>query len=333
MSAKEFTVYKGSPNGQVFKSSTSKGPPQNQQVLIRITHSGVCGTDEHYKTQDMVLGHEGVGIVEAVGDQVASLKVGDRVGWGYCHGSCKHCSFCLTGKDLYCADRRLYGFTDLDQGSFASHAVWDEDFVYPVPESLSSEAAAPLMCAGASVYSAMQRASVRPSQRVGIIGMGGLGHLAIQFAAKMGCETVVFSHSTNKKDEASSFGTSEFYVVGRNADSAPPVDCLLVTSAQQPSWAEAIRWTKRGGTISVMTVDTVELNFKELPLLDLMLNAVEIQGSLPAPREMHREMLRFAAFHGIRPKVETFKLDEDGIAAAMQRLREGKVRYRAVLVA
>lgn len=255
------------------------------------------------------------------------------MGWGYCHGSCRHCWACSTGKELYCADRQLYGFTSLDQGSFASHAVWDEDFVYPIPDALSSEAAAPLMCAGAAVYSALQRADIRPAHRVGILGMGGLGHLAIQFATKMGCETVVFSHSANKRDEAFSFGASEFYMVGRDAGAAPPVDCLLVTSAQQPVWAEAIGWVRRGGTISAMTVDPVELSFKNLPFLDLLMNAVQVQGSLPAPREMHKEMLRFSAFHGISPKIEKFPLDENGITTAMQKLREGKIRYRAVLEA
>ena len=255
------------------------------------------------------------------------------MGWGYCHGSCRSCWACSSGKELYCADRQLYGLTSLNQGSFASHAVWDGDFIYQIPEAMSSEAAAPLMCAGAAVYSSLQRAETRPAHRVGILGMGGLGHLAIQFAAKMGCETVVFSHSANKKEEAFSLGASEFHVVGRDAGTALPVDYLLITPAKQPIWADAIGWVRRGGTISAMTVDPVELNFKDLPFLALLMNGVQVQGSLPAPREMHKEMLRFSAFHGISPKIEKFPLDEHGITTAMQRLREGKIRYRAVLEA
>ncbi|GAW21124.1 hypothetical protein ANO14919_106410 [Xylariales sp. No.14919] len=235
----------------------------------------------------MVLGHEGVDIVEAVDDQVKSLKV-HVLNW-----------LCLNSDQLYCDLRQLHGFTNLDQGSFASHAVWNEDFIFPIPESLSLAAAAPLMCAGAAVYSALQRARVRSSDRVGILGMGGLGHLAVQFAAKMGCDVV----------------------------------CLLVTAAQQPTWTDVIPWVRKGGTISAMTVDPTELNFKSLPFSDLLMNGIEIQGSLPAPREMHKGMLKFAAFHKIFPMIDIFSFTEEGILVAMMALRDGKIRYRAVLEA
>lgn len=115
--------------------------------------------DLHYKHADMALGHEGVGVVEAVGPQAKFLKIGDRVGWGYEHDSCGHCEQCLKGAETFCPDRAMYGFADLDQGSCASGAVWREAFLFPIPEGISDEAAAPLMCGGATVWNALHACS------------------------------------------------------------------------------------------------------------------------------------------------------------------------------
>lgn len=140
-----FTVYKGAKDGKVYKSTTEKGSLENDQVLLRITASGLCGTDLHYRTTDMALGHEGVGIVEELGPSVTHLKKGDRVGWGYQHNSCGHCQECLKGTETYCKERAMYAGADKDQGSFASHAVWKEAFLFKIPDEISDEAAAPLM--------------------------------------------------------------------------------------------------------------------------------------------------------------------------------------------
>ncbi|KAH8650748.1 alcohol dehydrogenase zinc-binding domain protein [Ilyonectria robusta] len=330
MASIDIIVYKGSPSGHVRESRRENRPLLGKEVLVQITHSGVCGTDEHYKSQDMVLGHEGIGIAINIGPEVKSIRSGDRIGWGYCHGSCGICWACCSGQNLYCDERQLYGFTNLDQGSFASHAIWNEQSLFQIPETIESAHAAPLMCAGAAVYSAIQRASVRSTDRVGILGIGGLGHLAIQFAAKMGCNVVVFSNSPDKRNEALSYGAHEFYDINSLAKmrTEGTVQCLLVTAAKQPDWANVIPWIRRGGTISAMTVDPSEL---KLPYMDLVMNAIQIQGSLPAPYQMHREMLAFAALHSIRPTIELFPLNGEGVTAAMEKLRQGRVRYRAVL--
>lgn len=141
-----FTVYKGAKDGKVIKSETTKADLQGDQVLLRITASGLCGTDSHFRSADMGLGHEGVGIIEELGPAVTHLVKGDRVGFGYLHNSCGHCEQCHKGTETYCPKRELYGYADLDQGSFASHAVWRESYLFKIPESLSDEAAAPLMC-------------------------------------------------------------------------------------------------------------------------------------------------------------------------------------------
>ncbi|KAK9326522.1 chaperonin 10-like protein, partial [Lipomyces starkeyi] len=140
-----FTVFKGQPNGIPKKSTTTK-PDQltGDNVFVRVTASGLCGTDLHYKHLDIVLGHEGVGVVEAVGPDCRFLKKGDRVGWGYEVDSCGHCLECLQGKEIFCPERALYGVKNLDQGSFATHAIWREAFLHPIPEGLSDVDAAPL---------------------------------------------------------------------------------------------------------------------------------------------------------------------------------------------
>jgi D-arabinose 1-dehydrogenase-like Zn-dependent alcohol dehydrogenase len=143
-----FTVFKGTEKGEVVEAKTEKGDLKPEEVLLRVTHSGLCGTDVHYKGVDMVLGHEGVGEVEAVGSAVKLFKKGDRAGWGYNHDSCGTCKQCLSGNDIYCPERKMYGEADLDQGSFASHAVWKETFLFKIPDNMTSEVAAPLQCGG-----------------------------------------------------------------------------------------------------------------------------------------------------------------------------------------
>lgn len=197
----DFTVFKGSSDGSIRKTTTHRDDLTGDQVLVEISHSGVCFTDVHYRKADMALGHEGAGTVAAVGPNVKSLKKGDRVGWGYEHDSCEQCRQCLTGWETMCPERQMYASANLDQGSFGTHAVWREAFLFRVPDGISNEDSGPLMCGGSTVFNALHVAQVKPTARVGIVGIGGLGHLAIQFAAKMGCQVVVFSGTDNKREK------------------------------------------------------------------------------------------------------------------------------------
>ena len=122
-----------------------------------------------------MLGHEGVGVVEEVGPATRYLKKGDRVGWGYEHDSCGHCDSCLPRRENYCAERAMYGFTNLDQGSMGTGAVWREAFLFKIPDGLSDEAAAPLQCGGVTVFNALHAYDVQPTETVGVMGVGGLG--------------------------------------------------------------------------------------------------------------------------------------------------------------
>ncbi|PSK58674.1 NADP-dependent alcohol dehydrogenase-like protein 2 [Elsinoe australis] len=327
-----FTVYKGSKSGAIEKATTTKSQLKGDQVHLKVTASGVCGTDLHYQKAGIALGHEGVGVVQSVGPDVKHLKAGDRVGWGYEHSSCGQCQQCLKGTETFCPERAMYGMADTDQGSFAAEAVWHEAFLFKIPDDLKDEDAAPLMCGGATVFQALHGYDTQPTERVGIIGVGGLGHLAIQFAAKMGCEVVVFSGSPAKKEEALKLGAKEFHALKEEKnlkDTTKPIDRLLVTTSAQPDWSQYVPILAPGATVFPLSV--AEGNF-EFPYMALLLAGITIQGSVVAPRHVHQRMLLFAARHNIKPIIQKFEMSEAGITDAMKKLDEGNVRYRAVLV-
>lgn len=327
-----FTVFKGSKDGSIQKSTTSK-PDQltGDQVFLRITASGLCGTDEHYRTADMVLGHEGAGVVEAVGPAVRKLKKGDRVGWGYEHDCCGECKYCLTGRETFCSERAMYGFADLDQGSFASHAIWKEAFLFKIPDNLSDEVAAPLMCGGATVFNALRMYDIQPTSRVGIIGVGGLGHLAIQFASKMGCDVVVLSGTESKKEEAMKLGAHDFIAMKgkKELDIDRKLDCLLVTTSVQPDWNLILSAMAADSIILPLSVAEDDL---KIPYMPFLMNGIRIQASIVAARHIHRQMLEFAALHNINPISMKFPMTEEGITEAMDTLKDGNMRYRGVLI-
>ena len=326
----DFTVYKGSKDGKIVKSTTSKEIGPNQ-VLVQITHSGLCGTDTHYREIDMVLGHEGAGVVEHVGKDVTIFKPGDRAGWGYLHDSCGHCKQCLRGAETFCPERHMYGMSELDQGSFGTHAVWKEDYLFKIPDAISNDYAAPLMCGGATVFNALQFHGAKSTDRVGVIGIGGLGHLAIQFAAKMGCEVVVFSSTDSKEEQAMNLGAKEFYATKDVKElKCQPIDHLLVTTSAQPHWSLYLPIMAPSGTIYPLTVSEDDLT---IPYMPVIMSGLKIQGSLVAARQIHREMLNFAAVHQIKPIIETFPMSVEGMEQAFKRLGEGAMRYRGVLVA
>ncbi|KAI1467588.1 GroES-like protein [Daldinia caldariorum] len=331
MSSITFTVFKGDKSGVPKKATTTK-PKQlsGDSVLVRITASGLCGTDLHFKHEDMVLGHEGIGVVEETGPGCIFLKKGDRVGWGYEHDSCGHCEQCLSGKETYCARRVMYGEANRDQGSFATHAIWKEAFLFKIPDELSDEDAAPMQCGGATVFNALHAYSTMGTETVGIMGVGGLGHLAIQFAAKMGCRVVVLSGTDSKKEEAMRLGAHEFIATKTTKDLkvSHPLNRLLVCTSAQPNWRQLTPILAPGAFIHPLSVD-LHGDFN-IPYWDLLTNGVTIQGSVIASRYIHKRMLDFAALHKIKPVVQIFPMTEAGIKEAMEKLDQGKVHFRAV---
>jgi D-arabinose 1-dehydrogenase-like Zn-dependent alcohol dehydrogenase len=244
----------------------------------------------------------------------------------------------------------MFGYANLDQGSFASHGIWKADYIFKIPDSITRDLAAPLMCGGgksdfalqshtgtnaqclATVWNALSSFGATSSDRVGIIGVGGLGHLAIQFAAKKGCAVTVFSSTDSKKAEAMSLGADEF-IATKNAKELPVsglIDHLIVTTSFQPDWEQFLPIMAPGGTIYPLTVSSDDL---KIPYMPIIAGELKIQGSLVAARHVQRDMLAFAARHGIKPIIETFPMTVEGITESMKKLEEGKMRYRGVLVA
>jgi D-arabinose 1-dehydrogenase-like Zn-dependent alcohol dehydrogenase len=279
----------------------------------------------------MVLGHEGVGIVEKTGPDVKFLKRGDRVGWGYETDSCGLCIQCLSGNETFCAERAMYGEAGFDQGSFASGAIWREAFLHPIPDAISDTDAAPLQCGGATVYTALLGA--KPNETVGVLGVGGLGHLAIQYAAKMGCRVVVLSGAESKKEQAVQLGAHKFIAM-KGLDTSKlediwPISRLLVTTSAQPAWETLLALLAPRAKVYPLSVSSG--NFV-IPYMPLISKGIRVQGSLVATRAVHREMLAFAATHNVRPVVQTFPMTDKGVKDALDRLEQGKIHYRAVLV-
>ncbi|KAF2764860.1 GroES-like protein [Teratosphaeria nubilosa] len=326
-----FSVFKGSSDGSIKKTETKKPELKGDQVLLKVTASGLCGTDLHYKKADMVLGHEGVGVVEELGPDCKHLKKGDRVGWGYEHDSCGLCEQCLIGNETHCPERQMYGMADLDQGSFAHGAVWREAFLFKIPDGMSDEVAAPMQCGGATVWNALHAFDTQPTETVGVMGVGGLGHLAIQFAAKMGCRVVVLSGTESKKEEAMKLGAHEFVATKGKSELkvSRPINRLLVTTSFQPDWNLVVPIMAPGATIFPLSV--AEGNF-QIPYMNLLMSGLRVQGSVVASRYVHNRMLEFAAFHKITPILEKFPMTEEGIEQAMTKLDKGDMRYRAVLI-
>ncbi|KAJ7667431.1 NADP-dependent alcohol dehydrogenase [Mycena rosella] len=317
----DFTVFKGTPEGI--------RAPTGNQVLVKITHSGICGTDEHYKEANIVLGHEGVGTVQQFGEEVKGFNIGDVVGWGYMHKTCGSCDQCLLAD---CDQGARYGEHDLHQGSFGSHAIWDASFLFHVPDGFPPELAAPLMCAGAAVFNVIETYNIHPTDRVGIVGVGGLGHLAVQFLAKMGASAIVFSSTESKREEALKLGATEFYPTKGVTELkiGKPLDHLIVTTNFLPEWNLFLDVMRPTGTIYPLTVSSGKL---DIPTFPAVLKGLTIQASAGASRSVYKKMLDFSARHGITPIIERFPMTKSGVEEGMARLRDGKMRYRGVLVA
>ena len=207
--------------GQRLEPFAYEQPPLGEsEVRVSVTHCGVCysdvqAIDDFYgiTTYPFVPGHEIVGHVSELGPEATGLRKGERVAIGWQGRSCGKCEWCLRGDEQLCVDVEKNGVW-FPHGGFSSSVVADSRFVYPAPDSMPSEHAAVLMCAGITVFSALRNHSAGPSTRVGVIGVGGLGHLAIQFARALGCRVTAFSSSPEKREEALGFGADEFVSVG-----------------------------------------------------------------------------------------------------------------------
>jgi uncharacterized zinc-type alcohol dehydrogenase-like protein len=306
------------------------------EIRVSITHCGVCYTDiqgieDHYgiSTFPFVPGHEIVGTVSEVGGASSGLKKGDRVGIGWQGRSCMRCEWCLQGEEQLCQDIDQCG-TWKPYGGFASSIVVDGRFAYPLPAAMSSETAAVLMCAGISVYNPLRTYAVGGGQKVGVAGVGGLGHLAIQFAHALGCEVTAISSSPDKKEQAIKFGADHF-ILSEDQDSMRQIrlslDLLLYTSHGKSDWTSLLYSLKTNGRLAIIGFPDDAMAFDPM---ELVVHQMSISGSFIGSRATMKEMLSFAQAQGIVPEVEVMPMRQ--VNEALRRVRRNQARYRVVLV-
>ena len=321
--------------GEPLEPFTYESPPLgDHDVRVSVSHCGLCYTDVHgiddyygISTFPFVPGHEIVGFVAEVGPSVAELKEGDRVGIGWQGRACLECEWCRRGEEQLCVDIGDSA-TWSPYGGFASSVVVDGRFAYPLPEAMPAEAAAVMMCAGITVYAPLKRYATAPVRQVGIAGVGGLGHLAIQFAHALGSEVTAISTSPDKEAEALAFGADRFVVADKAGLRSiyDELDLVLCTvHGDTTDWERLVLTLKRRGRLVLAGFPRLSLDPQEVVVHEL-----SITGSLLGSRATMREMLEFAQTHGIKPAVELQPMA--AINEAIGRLKENRVRYRVVLV-
>ena len=303
-------------------------------VAVKISHCGVCHSDVHLIDNDWGLskypfipGHEIVGTVTAVGSAVVDRTVGERVGIGWQADSCGVCEWCRQGDENLCPNGQP---TCVGRnGGYADSIRVNSRFAIPVPESLESENVAPLLCGGITVYSPLRNLGVRPSWRVGIIGIGGLGHMGIQFANAFGAEVTAFSTSKDKEEEARSLGAHHF-INTREANGYKKIggsfDLLISTVSADQDWQSLINALRPKGTLCVVGVPPSPLQIQAFSLIGAQRS---LAGSpTGSPRVLH-EMLDVAARHKVKAITERFPMAQAN--EAITKVKKNQIRYRAVL--
>lgn len=310
------------------------GPLGATQVEIAVEYCGICHSDMSVlnnewgiSTYPVVPGHEVVGRVVAAGAGVKSLNIGQRVGLGWYASSCMTCEWCVGGEHNLCL--KAQGVIVGRHGGFADKVRADQTWVIPIPHSLDAASAGPLMCGGITVFNPLVQFNVKPTDRVGVIGIGGLGHMALQFTSKWGCDVTAFSTSPDKEAEARSFGATHF-VNPRDTAAlkrlAGSFDMILSTIASDLDWSVYIDALRPKGRLHFVGVAPSPVSTHVFPLI---VSQRSISGSpLGSPRTTAL-MLDFAARHKIKPLTESFPMSQ--VNDALTRLESGKARYRVVL--
>lgn len=310
-------------------------------VLIDIAYAGICHSDiDHARSTrgksnyPLVPGHEIAGVVSAVGSEVTRFRVGDRVGVGNLVDSCKECDKCRAGLEQYCAKRVLtYNAAGNDgvitQGGYSQKIVVDERYVVRIPDAVPLENAAPLFCAGITLYSPMRHWKVGPGSRVGILGFGGLGHVGVQIAHAMGARTTVFELSDAKRSDALRMGANDFRLVtkpGLMAGLASQFDLIISTVPANIDLNAYLGLLDVDGTFVNLSIPSQPLSVNAAILAA---NRRSMAGTRSGGIPETQEMINFCAEHGIRAEVEI--IDADQIDSAFERLLAGDVRYRFVI--
>ena len=300
------------------------------QVLVKMHASGICYTDVHQTMGHFpgvfprILGHEPVGEVVAIGPGVTSRKVGDRVGVPWIQATCGRCEWCARGRKNFCANQKDTGM-DL-QGGHAEFMPMYADATLLIPDGVSYDQAAPIFCAGYTVWSGLRWARPQPHERVAVLGIGGLGHLAVQYAKAAGFDTIAISRSPDKDKMIRELGADEIVRDGKGLAAAGGADILLSTTNSTKSMVDSIQGLRPDGRIVTMGADVEPL---VLSLTDLIMKRIQVIGSQQNGLECLYEALDYVAKGKVKTIAETHPLAD--AAKAYQRVAEGKARFRAVL--
>ena len=313
--------------------SMELGPLDRDDVEIEVEHCGLCSADDSQwrnasgaTRYPFVPGHEAIGRICAVGSSVSEERLGQRVGVGWISGSCMRCWPCLSGSPHLCKDRRrtLSAPTAGFSSRMRCHAAW----AVPLPEGLNAASAGPFFCAGLAVFRPLVELQVLPTWRVGVVGLGGLGHLALKFLHAWGCEVVAFTSSERKAEDALSMGAA-IAVSGSNLDTwqalQGTLDLLLVTS-KAADWPRLFDVLAPRGRVHVLAGSAEPI---AVPSSFLIGADRSIGGSIVGSPGTAKQMLEFAARRAIAPEVE--RLPMSRVNEAMERFASGDVRYRIVL--
>ena len=325
----------GTPLDVASREIPSPGPGQ---ALVRVLTSGVCHTDLHAVEGDwpvkpsppFIPGHEGVGIVEAVGEGVSNVSVGDLVGNAWLWSACGECEFCRTGWETLCEQQQNGGYS-ID-GSFAEYMLVDARFAAIVPAGSDPAEVAPVLCAGVTVYKGLKVTGVRPGQWVVISGIGGLGHIAVQYAVAMGMRVAAVDIADDKLELAKKHGAEVLVNAAKTDPIAAIQDAtggahgVLVTAVHPSAFGQAIGMTRRGGTIVFNGLPPGEF---PAPIFDIVLKGLTIRGSIVGTRQDMIEALDFYARGLIHPTIAERPLED--INEVLDEMRGGKIDGRIVL--
>lgn len=323
-------------HGPLMPTTTPAQTPPEKWVRVAVVASGVCNADISTASAagssvafPVIPGHEVAGVVAEVGEGVQGWEAGDRVTVGWFGGSCGHCRYCQHGDVVHCKERKIPGLSY--PGGWAQSITVPADALSRVPEGLDFFDAAPFGCAGVTTFNAVRKARTRPGGRVAVFGLGGLGHLAIQFATKLGYETIAIARGDDREQLAYALG-AETYL---NSDVTSPgaalaamggADLIIYTASSTEPVTELVKGLAVHGQITLIGVDAGAVS---IPSSQLVMNAQTVTGHLTGSARETQEAMEFAVLNGIRPVIERMELER--ATEAVERLRNGEARFRIVL--
>ena len=322
------------PKGKLVPFSYESGELSPENIDIKVSYCGLCHSDMSMMNNDwgmtqypIVPGHEIIGEIVAVGNAVKNLKVGDKVGLGWMSSSCMSCSQCMSGDHNLCANSE--GTIIGRHGGFAEYVRSHWSWAIPIPEGMDLSKAGPLLCGGITVFSPIFLSNLKPTDSVGVIGIGGLGHLAIKSLKHWGCDVIAFSSNPSKKDEILSMGANKV-INSKDSEELKSVSgklkFILNTTNVSLDWDSYLTALSPKGKLH--TVGAV-LEPMQIPAFSLIMGDKSVGGSPIGSPEIIRIMLDFCNRHNIYPNVEEFPMEE--VNEAIEHLEQGKARYRIVL--